>query len=80
MFYAMHVISTENLSTRSSEEHLIKQIAIQNIQIDKLYEQLDRQSELLQAYQTQICQVNPSAFELPSIPKDTTNNAINLYL
>lgn len=38
MFYAMHVISTENLSTRSSEEHLIKQIAIQNIQIDKLYE------------------------------------------
>lgn len=57
MFYAMHVISTEHLSTRSSEEHLIKQIAIQNIQIDKLYEQLDRQSELLQAYQTQICQL-----------------------
>jgi len=53
----MHVVSTENLSTKSSEEHLIKQIAIQNIQIDKLYEQLDQQSELLQAYQTQICQL-----------------------
>lgn len=24
--------------------------------------------------------VNPSAIELPSIPKDTTNNAIDLYL
>lgn len=34
----MNVAPTENLSTRSSEEHLIKQIAIQNIQIDKLYE------------------------------------------
>lgn len=53
----MHVAPTENLSTRSSEEHLVKQIAIQNIQIDKLYEQLDRQSELLQAYQAQIRQL-----------------------
>ena len=53
----MNVAPTENLSTRSSEEHLIKQIAIQNIQIDKLYEQLDQQSELLQAYQAQIRQL-----------------------
>ena len=44
----------ENLPAR---EHLAKQIAIQNIQIEKLYEQLDQQSELLQAYQAQIRQL-----------------------
>ena len=60
----MHVISTENLSTRSSEEYLVKQIAIQNIQIDKLYEQLDRQSELLQSYQTQVCQLKQELIQL----------------
>lgn len=60
----MHMTPTENLSTRSSEEHLVKQIAIQNIQIDKLYEQLDRQSELLQAYQTQICQLKQELSQL----------------
>lgn len=60
----MHMAPTENLSTRSSEEHLVKQIAIQNIQIDKLYEQLDRQSELLQAYQTQICQLKQELSQL----------------
>ena len=60
----MNVAPTENLSTRSSEEHLVKQIAIQNIQIDKLYEQLDQQSELLQAYQTQICQLKQELIQL----------------
>ena len=60
----MHVAPTENLSTSSSEEHLIKQIAIQNIQIDKLYEQLDRQARLIQAYQTQICQLKQELSQL----------------
>lgn len=60
----MHVVSTENLSTRSSEKHLVKQIAIQDIQIDKLYEQLDRQSKLIQAYQTQICQLKQELSQL----------------
>ena len=40
-----------------TREHLAKQIAIQNIQIEKLYEKLDQQSELLQAYQAQIRQL-----------------------
>ena len=64
MFHANHAGSTESLSTPSSEKHLAKQIAIQDIQIEKLHEQLDRQTELLQAYQAQICQLKQELSQL----------------